>query len=365
MGHTTAASSAARREHAPLLCNRPPRLAWRPTRTVVSIPLTARLVPCFFALLPCTRCVASSEPPAACPVRRGSSLRPTCGGTPCTTGDDCGGYAVFVPLWCRRGEAADTPTCRAYVGKGDPCGTTDVLGDASVAFGSKALLCVGRYLLDACHGRGTRRRVPDGPRPVAVYARSRLPVCGKRRPQRAVRVGGCRRGRAWGSPGGVCAAGTECVNSETGSACPLTQAVGTPPLAVDESYRFPAGAGTDTTAAVGTCRPAAAPTVGTPCDDRGAGDTDLVCSRVASTGPDGRLPCVRRTAPGAPLRAVGCGGRGCVQRADGRRGRPAVHFNGTCVRSVLSVPLVATVGHECTFGDGPAGGDGVDCVFFY
>lgn len=45
-------------------------------------------------------------------------------GEPCTDDDDCGGYAVSPPLWCRPGYGTDGATCRAYVGLGQLCNST-------------------------------------------------------------------------------------------------------------------------------------------------------------------------------------------------------------------------------------------------
>ncbi|GAB0491727.1 hypothetical protein MMPV_002982 [Pyropia vietnamensis] len=46
----------------------------------------------------------------------------TFAGVACTTDDDCGGYAVYPPLWCRTGPDADGLTCRSFVEVGQPCG---------------------------------------------------------------------------------------------------------------------------------------------------------------------------------------------------------------------------------------------------
>lgn len=46
----------------------------------------------------------------------------TFAGVACTTDDDCGGYAVYPPLWCRAGPGADGLTCRSFAEVGQPCG---------------------------------------------------------------------------------------------------------------------------------------------------------------------------------------------------------------------------------------------------
>lgn len=58
-------------------------------------------------------------------------------GSPCATDNDCGGYAVSPPLWCRAGPGAGAGmrTCRTYVAEGAACGGPEVACPDAVAGG--------------------------------------------------------------------------------------------------------------------------------------------------------------------------------------------------------------------------------------
>lgn len=298
-------------------------------------------------------------------VRQADALR----GTPCTSDDGCGGYAVFPPLWCRRGEGADTPTCRSYVGEGQACNSTGVLCDEETASGSNTLSCVSGKCSTFVLGVGRGDKCPAGQRPSpCVDGHNCRFVNSLGTHARCVSVGAA--GVGCGGPLAICAAGTECIDADTGEACPLTRTVGAGPFEEEERYLFPACTN-NATAGGGTCRATAAPAVGTPCNNLGSrddvcgrgGDDSLVCSRVAFRGGSGELQCVKRTAPGAPCALSGASGPGVCSEQTGDDDEQLC-IDGKCVPYVFPGPLVTTLGNECSPRDGCTGGDDVECRFW-
>lgn len=299
-------------------------------------------------------------------VRQAGALR----GTPCTDDDDCGGYAVFPPLWCRRGEGADTPTCRAYVGEGAPCDDAGVVCDATTSFGSRSLSCVGGVCSTFVAGVARGDVCPAGQRtsPPCVDGHVCRFVNSAGNAARCVALGA--PGDGCGGPLALCADGTECIDGDTGEACPMTRTVGAPPFEEEERYPFPACVNT-ATAAGGTCRAATTPTVGTLCDELGdrddvcarSGDANLICTRVTNRNRDAVLRCVQRTAPGAPCALSGASGPGVCSEQPGNAA-DQLCIDGACVEYFFPGPLVSTLGNECTFRDGCSGGDDVVCRFW-
>lgn len=298
-------------------------------------------------------------------VRQAYELR----GTPCTSDDDCGGDAIFPPLWCRRGEGADTPTCRAYVGEGEACDSTGVLCDATTEFDVDALSCVGGTCSTFVLGVERGGRCPAGqePSPCVDGHRCRF-VNSLGGDARCVSEG--TAGTGCGGPLAICTAGTECIDADTGEACPLRQTFGAPPFEQEEWFAFPVCTN-NATAAGGTCRALAAPTVGTLCNDLGdfddvcgrGGNDSLVCSRVGSLDDSTDLQCVARTAPGAPCALSGASGPGVCSEPTGFDDEQLC-IDGKCVAIASPGTFLSTVGNQCTIrggGDGCAGGDDVVC----
>lgn len=295
-------------------------------------------------------------------VRQADALR----GTPCMDDDGCGGYAVIPPLWCRRGEGADTPTCRGYVGEGEACDNAGVVCDATTSFGFHSLSCVGGTCSTFVSGVAGGDVCPTGQSASpCVGGHDCRFVRSAGNSARCVSVGAA--GAGCGGPLAVCAVGTECIDGDTGEACPLMRTVGAPPFEEEERFLFPAC--TDSaTAAGGTCRAAARPTVGTACNRLGerddvcarSGDANLICSRVSSRNFDGNLQCVQRTWPGAPCALSGASGPGVCSEQRGNAAKQLC-IDGACVEYFFPGPLVSTLGNECNLRDGCSGGDDVVC----
>lgn len=317
--------------------------------------------------------VMASPRPVSLPLTGGAAVRQADAlrGTPCAGDDDCGGYAVFPPLWCRRGEGADTPTCRAYVAEGEACSNAGVLCDATSELQISPLSCVdgtcstfvtGGTRGDTCPIDQDSSPCADGHTCRFVNSLGGDGVC--------VSVGAA--GNACGGPLAVCSDATECIDGETGEACPLTRMMGAPPFEVEERDVFPKCT-SNATAAGGTCRAPTTPTVGTPCtglrgtDDVCArsGDDTLFCSIVSrARGLDETddLRCVKRTAPGAPCTLSGASEPGVC--SDQPFGSPAqLCIDKVCVPYPSSGPQVSSLGNECYPRDGCSGGDDVECVF--
>lgn len=348
--------------HAFLCCGR----AWRDPRK-------AGLVAGAFAvgIVAAVAFVEASPWPASLRPNGGTAMRQAddMAGTPCTVDDDCGGYAVFPPLWCRRGEGSYSPTCRKYVGEGEVCDNAGVLCNARTRAGDRSLSCVNGTCSTFASGltRGDECPVGQSPSPCVDGHICKF-IKSVRRGGRCVSVG--TAGDACGGPLALCAEGTECIDGDTGEACPMTRTVGAPPLEVEERSPFPLCTN-NATAAGGTCRAADKPSVGTLCNSLGerddvcprSGDDNLICSRVTNENSKAILRCVQRTAPGAPCALSGTSFP-TICSEQPRSAADQLCINGTCVEDLFPNSPVSSLGNECNFQGGCSGGDDLTCRFW-